>query len=379
MPLNVNQIVNVQLNNTPTGISKGDFGKLALLTQDPGTAFPDSDNGHYVEIGSYSEAESYWGTGSVVLGALKIFFAQSPRPRSVVIASWSNTSTLDAAIKAFNDVYPDWYVLRPLPPTGELSDDDISLLASTVAAYDKKRCSYTTTKATHIENSDSNPIKTLAGKGYNNMWLQYDKNNQHYADISAMARALSVNFSGNRTTITMKFKQEPGITPNNTLTLTEANKCKALGINWYTYYSTFAMLAEGTVLGTSKPPRFWDEVHGLDWFCNAVQTYVFNSIATSPTKVPQTNKGHERLTGAAAVACQQAVDNGLVAPGIWYGDEFGTLSYGDRLETGFYIYIPDVDDQPLDEREARQAVVMQIAIKLAGAIHSSDILINFTR
>lgn len=39
MPLNVNQIVNVQLNNTPTGISKGDFGKLALLTQDPGTCF----------------------------------------------------------------------------------------------------------------------------------------------------------------------------------------------------------------------------------------------------------------------------------------------------------------------------------------------------
>ncbi|HBU2310291.1 DUF3383 family protein [Enterobacter hormaechei] len=379
MPLNVNQIVNVQLNNTPTGISKGDFGKLALLTQDPGTAFPDGDNGHYVEISQISEANAYWGTGSVVIEALKVFFAQSPRPKSVVIGSWDPDGTLEDALNSFNDAYPNWYVVRPLPPTAQLTADELTALAGAVAAYDKKRMSYTTLNAADIENSDTNKIKILAGKGYDNMWLQYDKNNQKYADISAMARALSVNFSGNRTTITMKFKQEPGITPNNTLTLTEANKCKALGINWYTYYSTFAMLAEGTVLGTSNPPRFWDEVHGLDWFCNAVQTYVFNALATSPTKVPQTNKGHERLTGAAAVACQQAVDNGLVAPGIWYGDEFGTLSYGDRLETGFYIYIPDVDDQPLEEREKREAVVMQIAIKLAGAIHSSDILINFTR
>lgn len=379
MPLNVNQIVNVQLNNTPTGISKGDFGKLALLTQDPGTAFPDGDNGHYVEISQISEANAYWGTGSVVIEALKVFFAQSPRPKSVVIGSWDPDGTLEEALNSFNDAYPNWYVVRPLPPTAQLTADELTALAGAVAAYDKKRMSYTTLNAADIENSDTNKIKILAGKGYDNMWLQYDKNNQKYADISAMARALSVNFSGNRTTITMKFKQEPGITPNNTLTLTEANKCKALGINWYTYYSTFAMLAEGTVLGTSNPPRFWDEVHGLDWFCNAVQTYVFNALATSPTKVPQTNKGHERLTGAAAVACQQAVDNGLVAPGIWYGDEFGTLSYGDRLETGFYIYIPDVDDQPLEEREKREAVVMQIAIKLAGAIHSSDILINFTR
>lgn len=379
MPLNVNQIVNVQLNNTPTGISKGDFGKLALLTQDPGTAFPDGDNGHYVEISQISEANAYWGSGSVVIEALKVFFAQSPRPKSVVIGSWDPDGTLEDALNSFNDAYPNWYVVRPLPPTAQLTADELTALAGAVAAYDKKRMSYTTLNAADIENSDTNKIKILAGKGYDNMWLQYDKNNQKYADISAMARALSVNFSGNRTTITMKFKQEPGITPNNTLTLTEANKCKALGINWYTYYSTFAMLAEGTVLGTSNPPRFWDEVHGLDWFCNAVQTYVFNALATSPTKVPQTNKGHERLTGAAAVACQQAVDNGLVAPGIWYGDEFGTLSYGDRLETGFYIYIPDVDDQPLEEREKREAVVMQIAIKLAGAIHSSDILINFTR
>lgn len=379
MPLNVNQIVNVQLNNTPTGISKGDFGKLALLTQDPGTAFPNGDNGHYVEISQISEANAYWGTGSVVIEALKVFFAQSPRPKSVVIGSWDPDGTLEDALNSFNDAYPNWYVVRPLPPTAQLTADELTALAGAVAAYDKKRMSYTTLNAADIENSDTNKIKILAGKGYDNMWLQYDKNNQKYADISAMARALSVNFSGNRTTITMKFKQEPGITPNNTLTLTEANKCKALGINWYTYYSTFAMLAEGTVLGTSNPPRFWDEVHGLDWFCNAVQTYVFNALATSPTKVPQTNKGHERLTGAAAVACQQAVDNGLVAPGIWYGDEFGTLSYGDRLETGFYIYIPDVDDQPLEEREKREAVVMQIAIKLAGAIHSSDILINFTR
>lgn len=379
MTLSVNSVVNVQLNNIATGIRKGDFGKLAFLTQDAGTAFPDPDNATYVEVSTITEVKNYWGTGSVVYQAAQVFFSQSPKPQSFVVGFWDSTGTLTEAISKFNDHYPNWYVMRPLPPTGVLAPAEITELSTAVAAYDKKRCSYTTSVAAHIENSDTNPIKTLAGKGFNNMWLQYDKQNQFYADVSAMARALSVNFAGNRTTITMKFKQEPGISPNDNLTLTEANKCKALGINYYTYYSTFAMLAEGTVVGDSAPPRFWDEIHGLDWFCNAVQTYVFNALATSPTKVPQTNKGNEKLVGAAAVACQEAVDNGFVAPGVWYGDEFGALSYGDRLETGFYIFMPDVDTQSQTDREDRKATVMQIAIKLAGAIHSADIIINFTR
>lgn len=377
MALNVNNVVNVQLNNVATGIRKGDFGKLVLLTQDAGTAFPDTDNPTYVEVSTISEVIEYWGTGSVMYQAASVFFSQSPKPISFAVGFWHADVSLTDAIARFNDVYPNWYVMRPVPSAGLLSESEINELSTAVATYDKKRCSYTTSVAAHIENADTNPLKALAGKGFNNMWLQYDKQNQAYADISAMARALSVNFSGNRTTITMKFKQEPGITPNDNLTLTEANKCKALGINWYTYYSTFAMIAEGTVFGTDQ--RYWDEIHGLDWFCNAVQVYVFNTLAQSTTKIPQTNKGNERLVSAATVAAQEGVTNGFIAPGIWYGDEFGTLSYGDRLETGFYFYMPDVDDQSLTDREARKATVMQVAIKLAGAIHSADIIINFTR
>lgn len=377
MPLNVNEVVNTQLNNTASGLSVGDFGKLALLTQDPGTVFTGSNAQSYVEIASIKEAQNIWGDASVVVKACQVFFAQSPKPKSLVVGYWDSTKSLTAGIAAFDDVYPGWYVMRPLPPSGELLDAQIDELSTAVAAYDKKKCSYTTIKAAHIEDVDTNPVKVLASKGNNNLWLTYDKNGQYYSDISAMARALSVNFSGNRTTITLKFKQEPSIAPNNSLTLTEANKCRKLGINFYTYFGTFAMIAEGTVLGDQQ--RFWDEVHGLDWFCNVVQTYVFNVIATSPTKIPQTDKGTSRLVGAAEAACQQAVTNGFAAPGIWQGDEFGTLKAGDRLESGFYVYAPSVDEQVQADREARKAVVLQIALKLAGAIHSSDIIINFTR
>lgn len=377
MPLNVNEVVNTQLNNTASGLSVGDFGKLALLTQDPGNGSTQLTADSYIEIASYKEAQTIWGDASVVAKAAQVFFAQSPKPKSLVVGFWTSTGTLTSSIAKFDDVYPNWYVLRPLPPTGQLADAEIIELTTAVAAYDKKKCSYTTNKAAHIEAGSTNPVQQAAALGNNNMWLTYDKNGQFYSDISAMARALSVNFSGNRTTITLKFKQEPNIVPNNSLTLTEANKCRALGINFYTYFGTFAMIAEGTVLGTSQ--RFWDELHGLDWFCNVVQTYVFNVIATSPTKIPQTDKGTARLVGAAEVACQQAVTNGFAAPGIWQGDEFGTLKAGDRLESGFYVYAPSVDEQVQADREARKAVVLQIALKLAGAIHSSDIIINFTR
>lgn len=377
MPLNVNEVVNTQLNNTAAGLTAGDFGKLALLTQDPGSVFTSGSASTYVEIASAKDASSIWGDGSVVAQAATVFFAQSPKPTSLVVGYWDSTGTLTAAISAFDDVYPGWYVMRPLPPTGQLSDDEIIELSTAVAAYEKKKCSCTTTLAAHLENDETNPFYTVAAKGNDNMWATYDKNGQYYSDVSAMSRALSVNFSGNRTTLTMKFKQEPNIVPNNTLTLTEANKCRALGINFYTYFGTFAMIAEGTVVSTTS--RFWDEVHGLDWFCNLVQVNVFNVIATSPTKIPQTDKGTARLVGAAEVACQAAVTNGFAAPGVWEGDEFGTLSAGDRLENGFYVYAPSVDEQLQTDREARESVVLQIALKLAGAIHSSDIIINFTR
>ena len=75
----------------------------------------------------------------------------------------------------------------------------------------------------------------------------------------------------------------------------------------------------------------------------------------------------------------QAVQNGLIAPGVWNGGDLGQLSSGDTLPKGYYVYAQPLDEQAQSEREARKAPVIQAAIKLAGAVHYADVQINVVR
>ncbi len=86
-----------------------------------------------------------------------------------------------------------------------------------------------------------------------------------------------------------------------------------------------------------------------------------------------------QIKNRIAAALSQAVNNGLVAPGVWNGDEFGNLSQGDYLSTGYYIYSSAIDDQDSSDREARIAPDIQVAAKLAGAVHFVDVTVNVNR
>ncbi len=69
----------------------------------------------------------------------------------------------------------------------------------------------------------------------------------------------------------------------------------------------------------------------------------------------------------------------MLAPGVWNGDPFGTLQSGNYLQEGFYVWADSVDNQSTSDKDNRVAPPIQVALKLAGAIHSVDILVNFNR
>jgi hypothetical protein len=195
-----------------------------------------------------------------------------------------------------------------------------------------------------------------------------------FAISSFFGRAFTTNFEGSNTTITMKFKIQPGVTPE-VLSATQASTIEAKRFNVYVLYENGAAITEqGVVSG-----RAWfDEIHGTDWLANRVQTDLFNILYQSP-KIPQTNPGVQILVAGTEGALSQGVINGLMAPGRWNAPGFGTLSYGDYMGKGWYTWANSVDDQPQAEREARIAPLIQVAIKLAGAVHHADVLINVNR
>lgn len=134
------------------------------------------------------------------------------------------------------------------------------------------------------------------------------------------------------------------------------------------------MIAEGVAVGG----KFIDEVVGLDAFNDRVQKEVFSTLKEAK-KIPQTDKGQVRLIAAVKRVCELFVNNGFIAPGEWRGDDVGTITSGDYLELGYYVYSPSYDTQLQTDREARKSVPINVAIKLAGAIHSVDILVNYNR
>ena len=76
------------------------------------------------------------------------------------------------------------------------------------------------------------------------------------------------------------------------------------------------------------------------------------------------------------------VTAGVIAPGKWNS----TYDFADPevfrrniAAEGYYVYAKPMAEQVQSEREKRKAPAIQVALKLAGAIHLSNIAINFER
>jgi hypothetical protein len=183
-----------------------------------------------------------------------------------------------------------------------------------------------------------------------------------------MGIASTVNYTEQNSTITMKFKKEIGIV-SETLTETQYANLKAKFCNVQVNYSNGAsFLQEGWMCSG----LFFDIRVGADWQANDLQVALFNRLLSSG-KIPQTDQGTHIFITDATASMQRGVNNGLCAPGVWNESlEFGTLTTGQTLSTGFYIYMPPVASQSIAARDARQCPPMQIAYKLAGAVHSAS-------
>lgn len=120
-------------------------------------------------------------------------------------------------------------------------------------------------------------------------------------------------------------------------------------------------------------------MYGTDWLRYRVQTDLYNALYTTTTKIPQTDQGMGILATVIDSSLSAAVNNGLVGPGVWNQGGFGALKQGDFLSSGFYVYAPPVALQSASDRAARKSVPFQVAAKLAGAVHSVDVIITVDR
>ncbi|MEX6088860.1 DUF3383 family protein [Raoultella planticola] len=379
--LPLSRVANVTVTLSARAAQGRNFGSMLLLGDS--TVIPISDR-----IRLYSSADDIgddFGVDSQEYAAAVIWFSQQPQPTQIYVGRWAKTlasgedgtaETLLQAVNALMD-YNSWYGLHLAVPEADYpTDADIISVAAAVEASTVSRIfGITTDEATILDAATTTDLASkLKAAKYSRTFIQYSTSSR-YAALSAFARAFTVDFTGSNTTITLKFKQQPGIT-YETLGTSQANNLEAKNCNVYVYYENDTAILEQGVMSNGD---FFDERHGLDWLQNAVQTADFNTLYTSTTKIPQTDAGTTTRIANIEMVLDKAVTNGLFAPGKWTGGPMGQVSTGDTLTKGYYTWAETVDDQLQGDREARKGVPIQVAGKLAGAVHYGSVAITVVR
>lgn len=188
--------------------------------------------------------------------------------------------------------------------------------------------------------------------------------------------ASSTNYTGTDTCLTMNLKTLTGILPDLNLNQTYVNAAKTNGVDIYG-----SLEGLGVVFSNSNN-GYTDDITGQLWLKKDLEVTGFNYLRKTNTKIPQTEAGMTGLKNAYETSLQQGVTNGYIGTGIGWGDDT-PIPFGDPedfkrniLEKGYYIYSLPISQQSSADREERKAPLIQIAVKTAGAIHSSNVIVN---
>lgn len=305
--------------------------------------------------------------------AAQVYFSQSPSPNTLYIGTQNQGETPAQALQRLWG-FGNWYGVAF---TAELSDADALAVAGIVEASGvnaPRILLLTTSEASVLDaGSKSDIASQLAAAKYSRTIVQYSSTTP-CAAVSIFALLANVNYNLANATLTIKFKEEPGVTPEQ-ITSAQADILLAKRANAYvTYSGDNAILQEGVTSGD----LYIDERVNIDWLANAIQLSIFSMFKRNG-KTPMTDGGIGLIHNAAVSALSQATSNGILAQNaVWQGNPIGTISTGAVLPDGYYVYVQPISSMTSQMRMQRKAI-MQIAAVLAGAFHHVDVVINVER
>lgn len=371
--LNLSNIVDVSVNQAPAGLSDFQVNNLLILTKEIPINAP--ANGSFTAYLSPSDVAADWGTASEAYQMAVLIFSQTPNILSgngqLIIAPQGAGELLVTAILRLEPLIFFGGVLS----AGYAAPDSEFLAAATQCQADRKLLAVPSYLTASLNAGGLFFLISAANESYARCLL-YTLSDQLHARLMAAAyfgRAMSTDFSGSATCQTMQGKDLVGILPDPGITQTVLNLCETVGAD---VYANIAGLPKVFSTGGND---FFDQPYNLMWFVFALQVAGANVIFETSTKIPQTEPGIAVLRSAYIGVLKQGVVNGYIAPGAWNSPErFGNPDDLIRnvLQTGFYLYSQPVNQQSQTLRQARKAPLIQIAAKEAGAVQSSDVVVN---
>ena len=367
--LSITNVVNVSVATPPAGLADYKINNLALFTKELPVAVI-TDFAVYLDPAAVA---TDWGSGSETYAQAVAIFSQTPNildgGGSLIVCPMVSNDTISTMLtKMEAKVFFGGAILGGYTPL------DAEVLAGAQAFQASKKLLF-------ISN---NLLSSVQGGGIFTQiqaatltacrCLLYTTSASSARAMAAAyaGRAMSTDFNGSATCATMHMKELVGVTPDSGVSQATLELCKTVGADVYCYFGPLPKIF------STGGNTYYDQVYGTLWLAFAMQVAGFNAIATSPTKLPQTEPGMAVLRNAYTAVCQQAVTNGFSAAGSWNSPQlFGNPDELKKnvLQRGFYVYSQPVNLQSQTSRVARQAPLVQIALKLAGAIHSTNVIV----
>jgi len=272
--------------------------------------------------------------------------------------------SITASLDAIQEIDTDWYGLiftKEVRDGFVVNTEDAVEAAADWCEARIKVFGNTSNDLDVLDSVTTNDIASvLAAKNLRRTITTFSSYPNQYPSASVLGRAFTVNFSLANSTLTLKFKQLPTITVEK---LTQSQKAVLDNkfANALIEVGASDMYAESYMASGI----FFDEVHGIDWLQNAVQTNVFGYLLTRTTKVPYTNKGVAAVEQQVIKALDEALRNGLIASGETIDGEF--------LANGYKTTVIPVEEMNQSDKEARHYPGLSFTVLGAGAIHSVQI------
>lgn len=365
--LPLSEIVNVTVTVSPVAITRNAFN-IGLII---GKSTIISAVTRVKEYASLTEmkTDGWAGTEAEYLAA-QLYFGQTPRPTKVMIGRWDGTGTETAveAVTACRGKNTDWYACMVCSAT---KTEIIAVASYIESCTPVSTYFYTTADADALAGTANNVMDTLRDSAIRRTLGQYST--QAHAVASIMGYAMGAVTGLANSAYTLAYKKEVGVTPE-TLTSDQVTIIKNQNGNVYTNRGSRNMFETGKMAdGTS-----FDEVINLDILTNNIQNAVMDLLLSVP-KIPQTESGVSQIVSAIVPSCQQAVNIGFLAPGVWNATPVLNLATGDTLPLGYAVIADSIDNQSQADRDARISPPIYVPIKLAGAIEKVtliNILVN---
>ena len=295
-----------------------------------------------------------------------------------IITQGHTTETIEEGMSAIGALDDSWYFVAL--DSGITAAIDLLALSRWVQAANNYMLALDVTGDSVLVQGESTSLAAqIAVLEPERTFLVWSRTSDHKA-LSLAGRLSTVNFDGQNTLITAKFKSLPGTVPD-VLTTAQKEELDRKRVGYYTRFGPDAIFAEGWLTnGDWIDVRYW-----LDWLSLTIQFEVYGLLRQHPTRVPQTDAGIASITAAVERVCEAGRRNGGIAPGVVsevLANDIrlatGNPSFDGLLTLGYLVSVGRVADQSQANRDARIAPPISVWLKGSGAVHYVEIRLIFT-